>query len=137
MNASVERGVAAVLREALPGLHVREATSAEPLPSDLQLAVVECASVEHVAGPLHRATVKVWLGTPAFDAGEADHGHVANRLCNALSALAADMAATSTAFDAACEGLSWRGCFLRSVALDIEDNTWRTTAEIVVGLSVG
>ena len=137
MNASVERGVAAVLREALPGLHVREATSAEPLPSDLQLAVVECASVEHVAGPLHRATVKVWLGTPAFDAGASNHGKVAERLCAALSAMASDIGGTAAAFDADCEGLSWRGCFIRSVNLDVEENTWRTTAEIVVGLAVG
>jgi hypothetical protein len=137
MNASVERGLVAVLREALPGLHVREATSADPLPSDLQLAVVECASIEHVAGPLHRATIKVWLGTPAFEASEAEHGHVANRLCSAITAMAEDQTGTAAAFDAACEGLSWRGCFPRSVNLDIEDNTWRTTAEIVIGLAVG
>lgn len=137
MNASVERGVVTVLRQALPGLHVREATSADPLPSDLQLAVVECASVERVAGPLHRATVKVWLGTPAFDASEAEHGHVASRLCTAISAMAADMAGTAAAFDAACAGVAWRGCFLRSVNLDSEDNVWRTTVEIVVGLAIG
>ncbi len=138
MNAAVERGVVAVLRQALPGLHVREATSTEPLPSDLQLAVVECTEVEHVAGPLHRATIKVWLGTPAFEAGAADHhSREANRLCEALAAMAADSSNTATTFEAATPGLAWRGSFLRSVASDIEDNTWRTTAEITVGLATG
>ena len=137
MNASVERGFAAVLRDSLVGLHVREATSADPLPADLQLAVVECASVEHVAGPLHKATVKIWLGTPAFDAGEEAHAHAANRLCAALDAAAGDSTASATLFDPACEVAAWRGCFVRSVSLDVVDNTWRTTAEVVLGLAVG
>ena len=134
MNASVERGFAAVLREGLAGLHVREATSADPLPADLQLAVVECASVEHVAGPLHKATVKIWLGTPAFDAGEAEHAHAANRLCSALDAAARDPQTSSAIFDPVCAVAAWRGLFVKSASLDIADNTWRTTAEAVLGL---
>ena len=134
MNASVERGFAVVLRESLVGLQVREATCSEPLPSDLQLAVVECASVEHVAGPLHKAAVKVWLGTPAFDASEAEHARAANRLCAALDAAASDTVAAAALFDPACQVASWRGCFVKSASLDIVDNTWRTTAEVVLGL---
>ncbi|MBE2180212.1 MAG: hypothetical protein IAE97_07045 [Chthoniobacterales bacterium] len=137
MNASVERGLVAVLREALPGLHVREATCADPLPSDLQMAVVECSSIEHVAGPLHRATVRVWLGTPAFDAGETAHTHSVGRLRTALETAAADSVATAAVFDPACGEASWRGCFVQSVSQDVVDNTWRTTIQAVVGLSAG
>lgn len=137
MNASVERGVVAVLRDGLVGLHVREATSADPLPADLQMAVVECASIEHVAGPLHRATVKVWLGTPAFDAGETAHTHTVGRLRTALETAAADSVATAAVFDPECGEASWRGCFVRSVSQDVVDNTWRTTIEAVIGLSAG
>ena len=135
MNASIERGVVAVLRGALTGLHIREATCSDALPGDLQLAVVECASIEHVAGPLHRATIKVWLGTPAFDAGESAHIHSAERVRLALVAAAADSATTAAIFDPACGAAAWRGLHVRLVTQDVVDSTWRTTIEAVLGIA--
>jgi len=132
MNANVEKGIVAVLNEALVGQHIREATSADPLPTNIQLVIVQCENVEHVVGPLHKATVKVMIGTPAFDASVPEHNHTSGRVRDA--ALAWQTESPAATFDAVA-GLEWRGCHVKSVGLDFPENTWRTTIELTVGLA--
>jgi len=133
MNAQVERGFVAVLAPFMAGVHVREATSSKPHPADVQMVIVACPDCEHVAGPLHRATVKIYLGTPAFDVSEARHRDAAGMVAMALI----DPAGAKVAFDAAAGGLALHGFHVRSQSEDIVENSWRSTIEIVVGLRVG
>jgi len=133
MNADIEKGFAAVIQAGMPGVHVREATSSKAHPSDAQMVIVESPECEHVVGPLYRATVKVHLGTPAFDMGESRHRDAAGML--ALSLI--DPAVAKTVFDAAVGGLSLNGFHVRSQAEDIVENTWRSTIELIAGIQLG
>jgi hypothetical protein len=133
MNTAIERGFVAVIQSAMPGVHVREATSSKPHPSDAQMVIVECPECEHVAGPLYRATVKAHLGTPAFDMGEARHRETAGML--ALSLL--DPAAAKTLFDPATGGLCLQGFHVRSQSEGIVENTWHSTIELIAGIRAG
>jgi hypothetical protein len=133
MNTDIERGFVAVIQAAMPSVHVREATSSKPHPSDAQMVIVQCSECEHVAGPLYRATVKVHLGTPAFDMGESRHREAAGML--ALSLL--DPAEAKVVFDAAAGSVSLHGFHVRSQSEDIVENTWRSTIELVAGIRLG
>ena len=133
MNTDIERGFVAVIQAAMPGVHVREATSSKPLPSDAQMVIVQCSECEHVVGPLYKATVKVFLGTPAFDMGESQHREAAGML--ALSLL--DPAAAAALFDPVAGNLTLHGFHVRSQSEDIADNTWRSTIELVAGIRLG
>jgi hypothetical protein len=131
MNALIEQGFVAILQAALPALHIRPATTAEILPGDLQALIVECPEVEAVAGPLHRATVKLHLGTPAFDHAESAHRTTARALSSAL-APDGDLATT---FHGTASSLYLCGLHQRSQSESIIDTTWRSTLELVAGIS--
>jgi len=133
MNGAVEAGFAAVIRAAMPGIDVREATSTKSLPANIQLVVVECPEVEHVVGPLHRATVKAFLGTPAFDMSEAQHRDATGALALALL----DPAAAKLIFDPAAGTLALAGFHVRSQSEEVVENTWRSTVELVAGIRLG
>ena len=133
MNADIERGFVAVIQAAMPGVHVREATCSKPHPSDVQMVIVQCAECEHVVGPIYKATVKVFLGTPAFDMGEAQHREASGML--ALSLL--NPAAAATLFDPVAGNLTLHGFHVHSQSEDIADNTWRATIELVAGIRLG
>ena len=133
MNTDIEKGFVAVIQATMPGVHVREATSSKPHPSDAQMVIVECPDCEHVAGPLYRATVKMHLGTPAFDMGESRHREVAGMM--ALSLL--DPAEAKIVFDAAAGSISLHGFHVRSQSEDIVENTWRSTIELIAGIRLG
>jgi len=133
MNTDIEKGFVAVIQAAMPGVHVREATSSKPHPSDAQMVIVQCSECEHVAGPLYRATVKVHLGTPAFDMGESRHREAAGML--ALSLL--DLVEAKVVFDAGTGNVSLHGFHVRSQSEDIVENTWCSTIELVAGIRLG
>ncbi len=133
MNVAIERGFAAILLPSMQGVHVRQATSSEILPANIQAVIVECPEVEHVAGPLHRATVKIHLGTPAFEMGEAKHREATGYLANAFL----DPGATSARFDEAAGGLALRGLRVRSQSEEIVESAWRSTIELVAGIQAG
>ncbi|MEI6071080.1 MAG: hypothetical protein WCS31_04765 [Verrucomicrobiae bacterium] len=133
MNADIERGFVAVIQAAMPGVHVREATSSKPHPSDVQMVIVQCAECEHVVGPLYRATVKAFLGTPAFDMGESQHREATGMLALALL----DPAAAATLFNPVADHLTLHGFHVRSQSEEIVDNTWRATVELLAGIRFG
>jgi hypothetical protein len=133
MNVAVEYGFAAVLRPSMQGIHVRQATSSDILPGDIQAVIVECPEIEHVAGPLHRATVKIHIGTPAFDMGEAQHREATGFLANALL----DQGAATALFDGAAGGLALRGFRVRSQSEEIIEGAWRSTIDLVAGIEAG
>ena len=133
MNADIERGFVAVIQAAMPGVHVREATTSKPHPSDAQMVIVQCAECEHVVGPLYRATVKAFLGTPAFDMGESQHREATGMLALALL----DPAAAATLFDAVAGNLTLHGFHVRSQSEEIVDHTWRATVELIAGIRLG
>ena len=133
MNVDVERGFAAVIRYALPGTTVREATNSQQMPADAQMLVVECPECEHVAGPLYRATVKVYLGTPAFEMSEARHREAIGSLTTSLL----DTMAAAAIFDPVAGGLTLHGFHVRSQSEEIVENTWRSTIELVAGICLG
>jgi len=119
MNTTLEAGFVAILESVFPELPFRQATSKEPFPSNQQLILVECREVEHVAGPLHKATLRVLLVTPAFDYPETAHRDSSARL-----ALPFEMIADPALLFAqkAGENLALRGLHIRSLTSDILDD---------------
>ncbi len=137
MNEQIERSFAGILKGHLPSLQVRAATSSEPLPGDVQLAVVTCPEVEHVVGPLYRATIKIWLGTPAFNVAETTHRAAAGHISAALARSAEAILETTAEFNQAAAPLELRGLHLRSITSEVVDDTWRTTFELLLGIAAG
>jgi phage FluMu gp28-like protein len=93
--------------------------------------VIEVPEIEHVAGPLHRATVKIMLATNAFDCSRAQHAQVAQSLPTALAL----PVTTVSLFDGAADGLCLRGLHIRSQTDQAEESHWRSTLELVAGIS--
>lgn len=133
MNANIERGFVAIIQSRILGVPVRKATSSQPLPADTQMVIVECPECEHVAGPLYRATVRVFLGSPAFDLGEARHREVARSLARAFG----DYDGAKAIFDATECSLSLHGFHVQSQSEEVVENTWRSTIELIVGIRLG
>jgi hypothetical protein len=131
MNATVEHGVAEWLRGRLQGTDIREATSAHIIPGDRQAVIVECSECEHLAGNLHKATVRVTTATPAHDHSAESHRTIAA----SVAALFSNAPGLTDAFLAAT-GWESRGHFLRSQSEAREESSWLSTAEVVVGLAV-
>ena len=133
MNAGIERGFVAIVHSRIVGVPVREATSSQPLPADTQMVIVECPECEHVAGPLYRATVRVFLGSPAFDLEEARHREVAGSLARVFG----DGNGAKAIFDATENSLSLHGIHIRSQSEEVVENAWRSTIELIVGIHLG
>lgn len=131
MNAQIEAGFASILRKAIPSLVVREATSSAPLPDEKQILIIEVPELEHVVGPLHRATVRLVLASNAFDSSRAQHSQLASALAPAL----ASPISNAMNFDLAAGGLFLRGIHIRSQSDQVEDTHWRSTMELVAGIS--
>lgn len=131
MNATVEHGVAQWLRGRLDGADVREATSSATLPGDRQAVIVECSECEHLAGNLHRATLRITTSTPAHDKPTPSH----RTLSAAVAACFSSATGLANAFQAAT-GWESRGHFLRSHSEAREGASWLSTAEVVMGLAV-
>ena len=134
MNARIETRFVATLRAILPLLAIREATSHEPLPKEGQLLFVECAQLEHVAGPLHRAMMRFILVTNAHDLSAQAHSQSSQLLFSALH----NAPLIHTRFNTGSPGgMELRGVHTRLWSEQTEDNAWRTPAELTAGIAVG
>lgn len=128
MNALVENGFVAALNS-LPWatIPVIAATRNASLPSSNQVIVVQCTEVEHVAGPLHTATVRLLLRTNAHDNLAQTHANLARQM-NALIV-------NATAFNSAASPLEIRGLFIKNQSESHDDSAWVSTVELAAGIA--
>jgi hypothetical protein len=128
MNALVENGFVAALNF-LPWatIPVIAATTNASLPSSNQVIVVQCTEVEHVAGPLHTATVRLLLRTNAHDNLAQSHANLARQM-NALIV-------NATAFNSAASPLEIRGLFIKNQSESRDDSAWVSTVELAAGIA--
>ena len=128
MNPLVENGFVAALKS-LPWatIPVISATTNESLPSENQVIVVQCSEVEHVAGPLHTATVRLLLRTNAHDELAATHADLARKM-NAIIV-------NTTAFNAAAHPLEIRGLFVKNQTESRDESAWVSTLELAAGIA--
>jgi len=128
MNALVENGFVAAL-QSLPWatVPVIAATSNAPLPSENQMIVVQCNEVEHVAGPLHTATVRLLLRTNAHDELAATHADISRKM-NAIIV-------NATAFNLAAQPLEIRGLFVKNQSESRDESAWVSTLELAAGIA--
>jgi hypothetical protein len=128
MNALVENGFVAALNSlAWATIPVIAATRNASLPSSNQVIVVQCTEVEHVAGPLHTATVRLLLRTNAHDNLAQTHANLARQM-NALIV-------NATAFNSAASPLEIRGLFIKNQSESRDDSAWVSTVELVAGIA--
>jgi len=128
MNALVENGFVAAL-SSLPWatIPVIAATRNASLPSSNQVIVVQCTEVEHVAGLLHTATVRLLLRTNAHDNLAQTHANLARQM-NALIV-------NATAFNSAASPLEIRGLFIKNQSESRDDSAWVSTVELAAGIA--
>ena len=128
MNALVENGFVAALNS-LPWatIPVIAATRNASLPSSNQVIVVQCTEVEHVAGPLHTATVRLLLRTNAHDNLAQTHANLARQM-NALIV-------NARAFNSAASPLEIRGLFIKNQSESRDDSAWVSTVELAAGIA--
>jgi len=128
MNALVENGFVAALNSlAWATIPVIAATRNASLPSSNQVIVVQCTEVEHVAGPLHTATVRLLLRTNAHDNLAKTHANLARQM-NALIV-------NATAFNSAASPLEIRGLFIKNQSESRDDSAWVSTVELAAGIA--
>ena len=128
MNALVENGFVAALNS-LPWatIPVIAATRNASLPSSNQVIVIQCTEVEHVAGPLHTATVRLLLRTNAHDNLAQTHANLARQM-NALIV-------NATEFNSAASPLEIRGLFIKNQSESRDDSAWVSTVELAAGIA--
>jgi len=128
MNGLVESGfVAAVKSLPWATIPVTAATSNDALPAENQILVIQCTEVEHVAGPLHTATVRLLLRTNAHDELAVAHSILARQM-NALIV-------NGSVFNAAAFPLEIRGLFVKSQIESRDESFWVSTMEVAAGIA--
>ncbi len=128
MNTNVENGfVAAVNSLPWATIPVIAATSNSCLPSSNQVIVVQCSEVEHVAGPLHTATVRLLLRTNAHDELAQTHADLARKMNGII--------VNAGAFNMAAFPLEIRGLFVKSQSESRDESSWVSTLELAAGIA--
>ncbi len=131
MNALVEKGIcrAVAAISGFPQIPIREATGSGIIPAENQLVIVQCTEVEHLVGPLHRATVKLILRTNVFDTVQRAHQDVSMLLLS-LNPFEAE-----SLFNEAAVPLRFGGLFIRSQSESFDEAAWLSTIEVLLGIS--
>lgn len=129
MNIPVETSLAAWLRslDAFDGIPVHTGQSADTIPQDQPVLIVNCENVEVPAAGLYRATVQFSLTTPAVLEDSASlHRSLSVALLGSLDISSADSFFQSP--------IALSGYHINQVSETREDSSFFTTAEVFVGV---
>lgn len=131
-NSSIEQCFADWLLAAGMGAPVVTGSCAEQLSNDVRTVIVSVPEVQHVVGPLHKATVNLIVSAPAYHTALEGYRETVSSLRALVQAhqsngLAAKLLAGASA--------QLGGVHIGESSEQIEDSRWINTLSLIAGLS--
>jgi len=130
-NSVIEQGLVEWLRAAGVTAPIHAGTSAEVLSTEALTVIVSVPEVQHVIGPLHKATVHLITSAPANVTEIEDYRAVSAN----LRTVAETWQTTELATQLQSVGIQLGGVHISDSSERTEDNRWLHTLALTVGLS--
>jgi hypothetical protein len=130
-NSVIEQGLVEWLRAAGVTAPIHAGTSADVLSTEALTVIVSVPEVQHVIGPLHKATVHLITSAPANVTVIEDYQAVNANLRATVDAWRTNELATQLQI----LGIQLGGVHLSDSNERTEDNRWMHTLALTVGLS--
>ena len=130
-NSVIEQGFVEWLRAAGVTAPIHAGTSAEVLSTEALTVIVSVPEVQHVIGPLHKATVHLITSAPANVTAIEDYRAVSAN----LRTVAETWQTTELATQLQSVGIQLGGVHISDSSERTEDNRWLHTLALTVGLS--
>ena len=129
-NSVIERGVVEWLRASGVTALLQAGTSSEVLSTEALTVIVSVPELQHVIGPLHKATVHLITSAPANTTSIEDYQAVNENLRRIADAWQTDELAAQLQLS----GIQVGGVHIGDSSERIEDNRWTHTMALTVGL---
>lgn len=128
-NSSLEQALvswltAAGVSSVLPG------ASSDQIAPDQFVVIASVPDIEHVVGPLHKATVNLIVSAPAYHTGLAQYQAAAATVRTALAAYSTNGLPETLA----TAGFTFGGLHIGTASEQIEDNRWINSITLTLGL---
>ncbi len=130
-NSVIEQGLVEWLRAAGVTAPIHAGTSAEVLSTEALTVIVSVPEMQHVVGPLHKATIHLITSAPAAMTAIADYRATSANLRTIVNAWRSNDLATHLQ----SVGVQLGGVHITESSERIEDNRWLHTLALTVGLS--
>ncbi len=131
MNSGIEQAFTDWVAAADIDAPVHAGSCAETISNDEPTIIVSVPEVEHVVGPLHKATVHLVVSAPAYHAPI----DALRSLAAQLRALAQDFQNNGLATHLTGASFVLGGVFIVDSGAQIEESRWISTLSLTVGLS--
>jgi hypothetical protein len=109
---------------------VLSGASSDQIAPDQLVVIASVPDIEHVVGPLHKATVNLIVSAPAYHTGLANYRTAAVAIRSALAAHATNGLPETLA----AAGASFGGLHIGTASEQIEDNRWINSISCSVGM---
>jgi hypothetical protein len=130
-NSALEQALVSGLLAAGFTVPVQAGSSAEQMANDGPTVIVSVPEIQHVVGPLHRATVHWIVSAPAYQTTET----VYRTTVQAVRTAVAGFASNGLASALADSGLGLAGLHVGDSSELIEDGRWVNSLGMTLGLS--
>jgi len=130
-NSKIEQGFVEWLRAAGVTGAIQTRISAEIFSNDALTIIVSVPEMQHVVGPLHKATIHLITSAPAAMTAIADYRATSANLRTIVNAWRSNDLATHLQ----SVGVQLGGVHITESSERIEDNRWLHTLALTVGLS--
>jgi hypothetical protein len=130
-NSKIEQGFVEWLRAAGVTGAIQTSISAEIFSNDALTIIVSVPEMQHVVGPLHKATIHLITSAPAAMTAIADYRATSANLRTIVNAWRSNDLATHLQ----SVGVQLGGVHITESSERIEDNRWLHTLALTVGLS--
>ena len=131
MNSRVEQAFVEWLTAAEISAPVHAGSSPEQISNDEPTIIVSVPEVQHVVGPLHKATVHLKVNAPAYHTAMDAYRQLAMQ----VRQCARDFQNNQLAAHLLTPGFALGGIFIQDSGEQIEDSRWINTLTLIVGLS--
>jgi len=130
-NSKIEQGFVEWLRAAGVTAPIHAGTSAEVLSTEALTVIMSVPEMQHVVGPLHKATVHLITSAPAAMTAIADYRTTSANMRTIVDAWRTNGLATHLQN----AGVQLGGVHVTDSTERIEDNRWMHTLALTVGLN--
>ncbi len=130
-NSALELALVNGLMAAGLTVPVQAGSSADQIANDGPTVIVSVPEIQHVVGPLHRATVHWIVSAPAYQTTEGVYRATVQALRTAVAGFASNGLASSLAGS----GFVLAGLHVGDSSEQIEDGRWVNSISMTLGLS--
>ena len=129
-NSALEQALVNGLIAAGVTVPVQAGSSADQIANDGPTVIVSVPEIQHVVGPLHRATVHWIVSAPAYQTSEG----VYRATVQAVRTAVAEYGTNDLAAAMAGSGFALAGLHVAESSEQIEDGRWINSLAVIIGL---